>query len=203
MIGRLIYIALKPFFLKHYFNDQSKKSGFENMQKVFIDSNGKQYYSVVNDFDMPNERTKAIEKGVMRLKAGLSGEEDKKIKEAMRTALNNGKKPDIAMIGFCLTEMDKREELLLHPDVMMDIIANRYIREDEDPFIIDLEIHKEKVKQFWLDGKGGLYDFFYKAGLSRYIPYLEKLESDWDEYMLNSTIKIQALENVLVAYTTE
>lgn len=201
MIGRLIYKLFKPFFLKHYFLDQSKKSGFENMEKVFIDSNGKAHYSPINDFDMPHERTKALEKSLMRLKAGLSEEDEDLILDTMEKALNSGKKSELAVIGHCIIEMRKRKELILHPDILFDIAALRYIREDEDPSIIDSEKHKQKIEQFKKDSSGGLYDFFYKAGLSKYIPYLSKLESDWEEYMSLSKIKVEALQNHLKAYT--
>jgi len=202
MISKLIYRLLKPLFLKYYFNEQSKKDGFESMGKSFIDSNGKQYYSTINDFDMPYERTKALEKAVMRLRSGLSEEEHDLILDTIEKALNSGKKSELAVIGHCVIEMRKRKDLLLHPEIMFDIAALRYIREDEKPYIVDPEIHRQKVKQFIKDSEGGLYDFFYKAGLSKFIPYLEKLEIDWDEHILNSRIKTQALAIHLKAYIT-
>lgn len=203
MLGRIIYKLFKPIFLKHYFLDQSKKSGFENMEKVFIDSNGKAYYRPINDFDLPHERTKELEKKIMRLKAGLSEEEMDLILDAMEKALNSGKKSELAVIGHCIIEIRKRKEILIHPDMMMDIAALRYIREDEDPSKIDAGIHKDKIAQFKKDSSGGLYDFFYKAGFSQIIPYLSKLEKDWNEYMMESEIKIKALNQHLQAYITK
>ena len=172
------------------------------MEKVFVDSNGKVHYVPRNDFDMPHERTKALEKSIMRLKAGLSEDDMDLILDAMEKALNSGKKSELAVIGHCIIEIRKRKELLLHPDLLFDIAALRYIREDEDPSIIDIEKHKQKIEQFKKDSQGGLYDFFYKTGLTTFIPYLQKLEPDWEEYMTMSKIKIQALQTHLKAYTT-
>ncbi len=203
MLGKLFYRIFKTVFLKHYFKEQSKLSGFENMEKVFVDSNGKIYYAPVNDFDYPHERIKELEKKIMRLRAGLSEEEHDLILETMEKALNSGKKSELAVIGHCIIEIRKRKELLLHPDLMFDIMALRYVREDERPDKIDIGIHKEKVLQFQKDSQGGLYDFFYKGGLSRYIPYLDKLESDWEEYMMESEIKIKALTQTLEAYISK
>jgi hypothetical protein len=193
MIGKLLYKIAKPFFIKYYFLEQSRKSGFEKMLKVFIDSNGKAYYTTQNDFDTPLERTRGIERCVREIGAGLSNDEQKKIREAMKKALGDGKKPNIAMIGHLIIEMERREEMLLHPDAMFDLLAYKYVREDEDPSVVDKDIHQTKIKQFKKDSKDGLYDFFYKMGLSAYIPYLTKSENEWNEYYRESEAKIKAL----------
>jgi hypothetical protein len=203
MLGKLTYKLLKPFFLKYYYLDQSNKSGFEKMKKVFIDSDERAYYVPENDFDTQLERVRGIERCVREIMAGLSNEEEKKIREAMKKALGEGKKPNIPMIGHLLIEMDKREELLLHPDVMFDLLAYKYVREDEHPAIVDKKIHKEKIVQFRKDSMGGLYDFFCKMGLLAYMPYLTKLESDWNEYYSQSEIKIMAMNKHLKEYLSE
>jgi hypothetical protein len=203
MLGKLTYKLFKPFFLKHYYLDQSNKSGFEKMKKVFVDSNSREYYLPENDFDTHLERIRGIERCVREISAGLSNDEQKKIREAMKKALGDGKKPNMAMIGHLIIEMDKREEMLLHPDVMFDLMAYRYVRSDEDPAVIDNKIHKEKIEQFRKDSMGGLYDFFYRMGLSAYMPYLTKLESEWSEYYRQSEIKITALNKQLNEYLSE
>ncbi len=170
------------------------------MQPAFVDSNGKRYFVPVNDFDIPILRTKAIETAILALSRGLSQDELKKFIEAMKKAVGEGKKPDVAMIGHLIIEMEKREDLLLHPDLMFDLVSYRYIREDEDPAIIDKDIHAQKVEQFKKDSTEGLYDFFYAAGLAQYIPYLTKLEREWSEYWQQSTVKIQAMNKHLEAY---
>jgi hypothetical protein len=200
---RILYWLFKTQFLKLYFLDQSKRKGFEVMKKVFVDSNGKSYYTPVNDMDLPIQRTRDLETKLMRLRAGLSDENLDLFFTAMEKALGQGKKPDVAMIGHLIIEMRKRKELLLHPDLMFDIVALRYIREDEDPSIVDLEIHKQKVTQFIQDSKAGLYDFFYQSGLATYIPYLTKLESEWEEYWEESKMKIEAMNRHLKDYITE
>ncbi len=170
------------------------------MVKRFVDSNGKIYYSPENDFDTPLDRIKAIEICVRQIAAGLSDNEMKKIREAMKKALGEGKKPNIPMIGHLLIEMERREDMVLHPEVLFDLVANKYIREDEDPFIIDKKIHQEKIEQFKKDSVEGLYDFFYRASLAQYIPYLTKLESEWSEYWKESEVKVIALNKQLNDY---
>jgi hypothetical protein len=200
ILSKLLYKLFKRQFLKYYFLEQSSKKGFEKMVKRFVDSEGRIYYSPENDFDTPLERIKAIEICVRQLSAGLSDSEMKKIREAMKKALNEGRKPDLARIGHLVIEMEKREEMVLHPEVMFDLVANKYIREDEDPFIIDKKIHQEKIEQFKKDSVDGLYDFFYRASLAQYIPYLTKLESEWSEYWKESEVKVKALNKQMNDY---
>ena len=121
----------------------------------------------------------------------------------MEKALGGGKKPDIAMIGFLIKEMRLREEILLHPELMFDLVGVRYIREDEDPTVIDVDIHREKVEQFKKDSRDGLYDFFYGAGLPAYMPYLKKLENELNEYWKESETKVRVMNQYLQAYITE
>lgn len=203
MIGKILYKLFKRQFLKYYFLEQSNKSGFEKMKKVFVDSNGKSYFAPENDFDTPLERTKEIERSVRKLAAGLSDDDNTKIIAAMKKALGEGRKPNIPMIGHLLIEMERRKEMVLHPDVMFDLVAYKYIREDEDPSVVNKIIHEEKILQFKKDGKDGLYDFFYSAGLCQYIPYLSKLESEWSEYLEESEATIKALNLQLKDYLLE
>lgn len=203
MLGKLLYRLLKRQFLKYYFLEQSKKSGFEKMKKAFVGSNSKIYWIHENDFDIPVERIRAIEMCVRKIMAGLSGDEQKNIREAMKKALGDGKKPNIAMIGHLIIEMERREEMLLHPDLMFDLVAYKYVREDEDPVIIDKDIHRQKIEQFRKDSRDGLYDFFYTAGLAAYIPYLTKLESEFSEYWRESEIKIKVMNEHLTQYLSE
>jgi hypothetical protein len=202
MIGKLIYKLFKPIFLKHFFNEQSKKTGFENLQKIFIDSNGRTYYTTQNDLDLPIQRSKELQLRIMRMKAGISDDSLNLFCEAMKKALNNGKNPNIAMIGHLVIEIEKRMGIWVDPDLLFDTVAFMYIREDESAVDIDLSIHKEKIEQFKKDSTGGLKDFFYTAGLTKFIPFLGISESEWSEYFRESTIKMKALKIQTENYIT-
>ncbi len=60
----------------------------------------------------------------------------------------------------------------------MALVAHTYIREDENPLIVDPIIHKEKIIQFNKDSSGVLADFFYTAGLSAFLPFSNSTQSD-------------------------
>lgn len=195
---RLIYWLFKKWIIKIQFQNQSFKS--DRLEKAFIDSNGVNYYKFTNDFDIPLIRAKELQKKLLKLKSGLSDENLDKFLEAMVKALNGGRNPDLARIGHLVTEMKLRQEILIHPDLLMDIVALSYIREDENPSELNKEIHTQKIEQFHKDSKEGLYDFFYKSGLSKYAPYLSSMEEDWEEYLIESTAKIKAMNKNLNEY---
>lgn len=202
MIGKLIYKLLKPVFLKHYFNDQSKKTGFENLNKAFIDSNGKTYYACENDLMLPIARSKELQRKIQLIRAGMSEDNLSLMLQAMKKALNGGKKADLAEIGFLIIETERRIGIWVDPDLLYDTVALMYIREDERPEIIDVSIHKEKVEQFKKDSTGGLRDFFYMTGLQEYIPCLGTSASEWNEYFQISEVKMKALKMHMEAYIT-
>lgn len=201
MIGKAIYKLFKPIFLKHYYNEQSKRTGFENLKKVFIDSNGRTYFTPMNDLDLPIMRSKEIQLRIMRMRAGLSDDYLKLFCEAMKKAINNGK-PDTARIGHLVIEIEKRIGIWIDPDLLFDTVAFMYIREDENPAEVDMSIHNEKIEQFKKDSTGGLRDFFYMAGLTEFIPFLGISESEWSEYFTQSTIKMKALKMQTENYIT-
>ncbi len=203
MIYKLLYWLFKKQLLKIYYLEQSKKKGFEGMEKKFIDSNTVAYYVPVDEFDMPHLRTKEIQLCVLKIIRGLSDEEIDKIMNAMEVALGEGKKPNIAKIGHLIIEMRKRKEMLLHPDLLLNLVSYHFIREDEDPCVIDKEIHRQKIEQFKKDSQGGLRDFFLGAGLNMYIPYLTKLPHEWDELWETSTVKIAAMNQHLEQIITK
>lgn len=203
MIGRFIYKLFKPIFLKHYFGEQSKRTGFENLHKAFIDSNGKTYYACENDLLLPIQRSKEIQRKVQLIRAGLTEDNLSLMLDAMEKALNSGKKADQAQIGFLIIETRRRMGVWIDPDLLFDTVALMYIREDEQPESIDLSIHKEKIAQFKKDSLGGLRDFFYMAGLQEFIPCLGISESEWNEYFRISEAKMKALTMHMETYITE
>ena len=202
MLNKFLYWLFSSAILKVYFNSQSKKKGFESMQKTFVDSNGKIYYTPANDFDYAIRRVKEIQKRLSRINSGLSDDELDRFIQGIKKAMNGGSNPELARIFFLVGEMEARKEIWIHEDMWFDLLALKYIREDEDPSLVDIEIHNQKVEQFKKDSQGGLYDFFYNMGLMTLIPYLGKLESDWEEYITQSRGKIKAQKQMLEAYLT-
>lgn len=200
---RLLFLIFKKRFLQLAFNSQSKKIGLENMQQVFIDSNGARYFSLPDDLDLPIARGKEVQKRIQLIQASMSEPNLRLFLEAMKKALGDGKKPDVAVIGFLVIELEKRLGIYVDMDLLFDTVALAYIREDEKVEIIDSVIHKEKIEQFKKDSQGGLYDFFYSAGLIGFIPYAAKSPEEWSEFFEKSELKMKSIQRFLNHYITE
>jgi hypothetical protein len=127
-----------------------------------------------------------------------------KMTEAINRKVKNQMSPDFAMIGHLITEIKRRAQYLYPGDILMDLIAALYVREDENPSDMDMDLHKWKVEQFKKDSKGGLKDFFYNAGLKKYLPYLEKhTEESIQMHMATAKIQSQSLIDQMHRYGLE
>lgn len=199
---KIFYRLFRKQILKIYYSEQTIKQGFENMKVQFVDSEGRRYFSPDKDLDLPHIRTQEIQRRLMRTKFGLDDEYIDDFIKAVKGALNNGKKPDVAMIGHLINELEARSQIWLHPDMMFDMVAFKYIREDETPAVIDKNIHDQKVAQFAKDSKEGLYDFFYKAKLTDVLPFLKLLESEFPEFWQESIVQLKAKEIQIKDYIT-
>lgn len=200
---RLFYFLFKSQILKLQYNEQSKKKGFEKLTQVFIDSKGKRYYRYPNDMDIPILRKGELERVLREVQYGLSRDELSDILDAMTKALSDqrGDKivPNFAKVGFLVEEIKNRKEMLIHPDLLFEAVAMLYIREDEDPAIVDKEIVRQKMIQLKEDSKEGLYDFFYTSGLHAYIPFLQKSEEDWMELWEEGKVRMETMKRFLTS----
>ena len=114
-----------------------------------MDSNGIQYYTFVDRYDIPLARFKEIEKRVMMLQYALTDNNIDQFCDAMEKAINKGKNSDIAMIGHLINELRKRKEIMLHSELLFEMVSLLYVREDENPSNVDENIFKEKIKQLY------------------------------------------------------
>ena len=75
----------------------------------------------------------------------------------------------IDSILWCALELKGRnDELMFHPELMLEIVAYSVIREDEDPVRINDEIHQEKMDLF--KKEGGDIPFYLQVGLAELFP---------------------------------
>lgn len=201
ILAKFFYWLFKSQIKKLQFNEQSKKPGFEKLSFIFRDSDGKDYFKYTNDFEIPILRKGELERALLEIESGLSASELGRILKAMKDALSETKGdrfvPNIAKIGFLIEEMENRKEMLVHPELLFEVAAILYIREDEDPAIVDRQILSEKIVQLKKDSRDGLYDFFYSRGLSTYIPFLEKSEEEFMEYYELSRKKLEVMSKFL------
>lgn len=181
-----------------------KRDDFSKMEVAFTDSNGVKYYKYLKDLDIPIIRFSHLQVYIQEMAAGFNRNEIELFLTALETALAGTEKtegkPDIGMMGWLLKEMRMRKDVLAHEEVLFWMVAALYIREDQNPAVWDEEIEEQKIKQFKLDSQGGLYGFFYGAGLSKYMPYFEKLKGDLTAYLRRGENKVKAMKMILEDY---
>ena len=185
-------------------NKAEKRDDFSKMEVAFTDSNGVKYYKYLKDLDIPIIRFSHLQVYIQEMAAGFNRNEIELFLTALETALagteETSGKPDIGMIGWLLKEMRMRKDVLAHEEVLFWMVAALYIREDQNPAVWDEEIEEQKIKQFKVDSQGGLYGFFYGAGLSKYMPYFEKLKGDLTAYLRRGENKVKAMKMILEGY---
>lgn len=208
VILKLLYRWFPESFHKLVFLSQVKPKEFDLLEFVFVDSNGKRYFRYMNDMDAPIPRLKAFQMKFKELEAGIDRDTLGMLIDALEKALKEKDSkghmvPNIAMIGHLITELKNRTENLIDPLIMMEMVAYLYTREDENPEVIDEDIHSQKVEQFTKDAKTGLHSFFVTAGLSKYMPFLGQSGVDWETAFRQMRAEAEALKQQIALYSTE
>ncbi len=170
----------------------AKHPDFSKMEYKFTDSHGRRYYSYLNDLDIPIKRFGQFKRFLMELANGMSRDEVTLFIDAMKSGLNKTP-PDIAQIGFLLNEMELRNDMLFHEEIMFNMVATLYIREDQHPGEWDEETEQVKAQFLKLEAQGKLYDFFATASLGKYIPYLREFKGTLREFLVQSNKKRKAM----------
>jgi hypothetical protein len=132
----------------------------------------------------------------------VSGEELDVFLENMEGALNKAVDgtavKNLAQIGFLVGEMRRRKDMLVHPEVMMELAGAVLIREDQNPGEWNNEFEQKKVEAFREAYKGKeLYDFFVLAGLSQFFPNIEHLEEDWTIFWEMASSRLEQTRELL------
>ncbi len=170
----------------------AKHPDFSKMEYNYTDSRGMRYYSYLNDYDIPIKRYGQFKRFLMELANGMSRDEVTLFIAAMKAGVNKTP-PDIAQIGFLLNEMELRNDTLFHEEIMFNMVATLYIREDQHPGEWDEETEQEKAKFLKIEAQGKLYDFFVTASLGKYIPYLKEFKGTLREFLIQTNKKKKAM----------
>jgi hypothetical protein len=158
--------------VKLHLKQQLKKEGFQEMEPIGCDSNGKRYYSwkdleelpksranqlqnfaVFDDMKMTVENLFSLTDTIIEINHKLATEANQKI----RTRLH-------AQIGALCAEMQWRSTEDTPIDIIMNIAAVLAVREDENPAKFSRIIQEEKVKQFGTEeGEGNFFFLNHRA----------------------------------------
>ena len=147
---------------------------------------------------MPLERFSMSMALLERLSSGISGSEMEGILEGMEKALAAGltNPKNAALVATYIHIIRERQDTIIHRDLLLNIAATWIIRDDEDPTIINNDIHKEKLEVFEKMCKEGSHDFFTRVAIEPLTPLMSMSPEDFKtlwEY------NIEAQRNLITA----
>jgi hypothetical protein len=188
-----------PRKLWHRYNRWSKKQSSYNLVKVFT-QDGYNYLKFPKETNMPLERFSMSMALLERLSSGISGSEMELILEGMEKALSAGlsNPKNAALVATYIHIIRERQDTIIHRDLLLNIAATWIIRDDEDPTIINNDIHKEKLEVFEKMCKEGSHDFFTRLGIEPLIPLMSMSPSDFQKLW---EYNVEAQRNLIKALT--
>ncbi len=188
-----------PVKLWHRFNRWNQKQLSYNLVKVFT-KDGYNYLRFPKETNMPLERFSMSMALLERLSSGISGTEMESILEGMEKALAAGltNPKNAALVATYIHIIRERQDTIIHRDLLLNIAATWIIRDDEDPTIINNDIHKEKLDVFEKMCKEGSHDFFTRLGIEPLIPLMSMSPSDMQKLW---EYNLEAQRNLIKALT--
>lgn len=192
----------------HLFNRWNKNQSNYNLVNVFT-HDGYNYLRFPKETNMPLERFSMSMSLLERLSSGISGSEMESILEGMEKALSAGlsNPKNAALVATYIHIIRERQDTIIHRDILLNIAATWIIRDDEDPTIINNDIHKQKLEVFEKMCMEGPHDFFTLLGIEPLVPLMSMSQEDfkklWDFNLEAQRNLIKALSQLDSHHGTE
>jgi len=176
----------------------SSKQTKYNLVEVFKHG-GNTYYRFPKEVNMPLERFALSMTLLERLSCGLSGSEMDKILNEMEKALASGlsNPKTAALMGAYIHVIRERQNTVIHRDLLLNIAATWIIRADENPAVINPDVHQQKLTLFEELSKGAAHDFFYSLGIEPLMPLFNISAEEFQTLWEYNTVEIQKLNEAL------
>lgn len=203
---KLIYRLFKRQFNKLIFEDQEKPDKFNEYKFAFVDQSGNRYFRPVELEHITLDRFGELIKYSAELDAVIDSSELKLFFHTFRELtfgmIEKGLKPDWEKVGFMLTEYEDRQGKIVPVQSVYSIIATYYVREDEDPHLVDQEIHDEKVKEF--RENASVLGFFLKnEHIIELLGFKLESPSKLEALLKNSYHHQEAVKTMLKTFTSQ
>ena len=179
--------------LDRMFN-RSHPKGFENLEYAFT-LDGRRYYRWASDTQMPLSRLKQLEVFLMHKFTGLlQGELNQfavAIEQNQIKAIENRNNEQafvqyMGNISALTHELKHRDNQTIRDQVLYDIVAISYVREDENPLRYANEIHREKVDTFMLLSHKVDPFFFRLPEVKHWLTMFDLSAANWERYLADS-----------------
>lgn len=141
---------IEKTILKRIHKKLSIKLTKENLVLAFTDLDGNGYYKFAKGLELPISRMSKLLEYMMWLRKGTTKEEYLSALEIAKKGLEKGISDGkgLAKMGFVITELENRAELVIHDELFYNILAVQHIRHDESVTKFNNEIHLQKVEAF-------------------------------------------------------
>jgi len=197
-----IWNRYKKDFLAIYNRELSQKIDAKDLTHRYTDKNGIAYYGFGMDMSLPVDRLGRLLSYTEMLMKGMTVQEDEAIDKAMGDALESGiknaKEKNAAKIGSLLMEREKRRKLVIHTELLYNILAVQWIRQDEPVAEFNNDIQMQKVEQFKIEiGEGSSYFFFQVPELRQVNSFLKLSMEEWDAFWSESIVQQKVLQEAL------
>jgi hypothetical protein len=152
---------------------------------------------------MPAKRLGKVQVLLTQLASGVSDKELERFLDNMDDSLSKAMSgtavKHISKIGWLVSELKARKQMVVHPELMMRIAAACCVAEGQDPTEWNDEVEYQKFKTFdrHYSGEGGLYPFFQSVGMTQFLTNLSSIESDFMQFWEASKSRIAATEQVI------
>lgn len=174
---------------------RDEKHNWKELCQYVTTINDKAYYRFENSSQLPIVRYEQLQVKLIELSKRLTKEEEQLLLSIAETSLDNaysslnikGKASNIQTAIFSIQEMKNRhEKLMFHPQILIELCALSLIREDEIPYVINEDIHTEKIAAFTSEMPSDA--FFLHLSLSDVFPDYEQFKSKltelWSQHLL-------------------
>lgn len=182
-------------------NNEKKPDYVKSLVLRFEDGKHK-YYGFPENLDLPPLRFIEDKRLFSYELSSLTVDEAGDIIQMGMDAINDGLKDpkNLATVTKLFMEMERRQRMFLQPDLMINRIANRIIRDDENPEVIDRDIHQQKADYFktLLTEETG---FFFQLPELKVYKQLRNLSHEertlfFLDLILKETVNRQSLQNL-------
>jgi hypothetical protein len=149
-MNKIIWKLFGKWMLSQHLKSSKKSIALSDLEFAFIAPDGMKYYRFPANVQMPFVRLSKQQEYLIYLSSALSSNELEMICEHMDKALTDGltNGKNAAKIGSLVSQIRERKTKCVHTELMINMLALTFIREDEQPAIFDNEIQMQKVEMF-------------------------------------------------------
>lgn len=144
---RILFNLFEKKFITYLVEKQGNKLDLKNLKYSFSDLEGKTYYEFPKEIILPIGRLAKLQEYVMWLQKGIDGNEYDAMLDAADVALTDGltNKKGGSKIGFIISELKDRKNMVVHEELFYNFIAVQLIRSDESVTEFNNDIQMQKV----------------------------------------------------------